>query len=78
PVRSYAIEMLKLFTHPITRLYRDPEQFIEEFSQFTRRILCTRGVCVTSSTPRAAEIKKGTFVIKATDAFYSMFESIEM
>ena len=78
PVRSYAIEMLKLFTYPITRLYPDPEQFIEEFSQFTRRILCTRGVCVTSSAPRAAEIKKGTFVIKGTDAFYSMFESIEM
>ncbi len=77
PARSYALEILKLFPRPIGRLYPEPEDFIQEFSEFIKRILCNRGLCTLSSRPRAAAIKKGTYTIKATEAFYSMFSAIK-
>ena len=76
PVRSYAIEMLKLFPHPIGQVYPDAEEFIGDFSQFTKRILCTRGICSLSARPKAAEVKKGTYAIKGSDAFYSLVERV--
>jgi len=71
PVRSYAIEMLKLFPYPITQAYPDAEDFIEAFSTFTKKILATRGICSLSARPKAAEVKKGTYAIKGSGAFSS-------
>ena len=76
PVRSYAIEMLKLFPHPILDAYPDAEAFIEAFSQFTRRILCTRGICSLKARPKAAEVTTGMYLIKGSDAFYSLVEGV--
>ena len=78
PVRSYAIEMLKLFPHPIQEAYPDAEQFIEEFSTFTKKYLCTRGICSLSKRPLGTEVKKGAYVIKGSDAFFSLVEGIHV
>ena len=74
PLRSYAIEMLKLFPYPITQTYVEPKDFIMDFSSFTKRILCTHGICSLSSRPTSLEIIRGTYKIQATDAFYSFLE----
>lgn len=76
PVRSYAIEMLKLFPHPITKAYHDPEDFISDFSNFTRKFLCTRGICALKARPKASEVTTGLYAIKGSDAFYSLVEGI--
>jgi len=76
PVRSYAIEMLKLFPHPLGKAYPDPEGFIEEFSIFTRQQLSSRGICSLKSRPSASAVSKGTYLIKGSDAFYSLVEGI--
>ena len=76
PVRSYAIEMLKLFPHPLISAYPEPEAFIEAFSGFTRKILCTRGICSLKTRPKAVEIRRGTYAIKGSDAFYQLVEGI--
>jgi hypothetical protein len=76
PVRSYAIEMLKLFPHPLISAYPEPEAFIEAFSVFTRKILCTRGICSLKARPKPVEIRRGTYAIKGSDAFYQLVEGI--
>ena len=75
-MRSYAIEMLKLFPYPITQAYPDAEEFIEVFSQLTKKILCTRGICSLTARPKAAEVTTGLFAIKGSGAFYSMVEGV--
>ncbi len=77
PVRSYAIEMLKLFPSPLISAYPDAELFIEAFSVFTKKLLCTRGVCSLKARPKAEEIKRGTYLIKGSDAFYHLVEGIK-
>ncbi len=74
PVRSYAIEMLKLFPQDILMQYPLPEDFIETFSRFTKRILATRGICSLKARPTAEEVKKGTYAIKGTEAFGHLLE----
>ncbi len=76
PVRSYAIEMLKLFPHPIGKMYPSSEDFIEDFSTFTRKLLATRGVCSLKTRPKASEVIQGTYLIKGSDAFYSLVEGV--
>lgn len=78
PVRSYAIEIAKLFPYPIKQAYSDVEEFIEDFSLFTRKILTTRGVCSLETRPKASEIKTGLYAIKGSDAFFSLVESVNM
>ena len=70
-VRSYAIEMLKLFPYPITQVYPDSEAFIEAFSRFTKKTLCSQGICSLSSRPKGQEIAQGMYAIKGSNAFYS-------
>jgi len=77
PVRSYAIEILKLFPNPIQEAYPSAEAFIAIFSIFTKKILCTRGICSLSARPKAAEVKNGTYAIKGSDAFYSLVEGVK-
>jgi len=74
PVRSYAIEMLSLFPKAILKQYPRAEDFIEAFSRFTKRILASRGICSLKARPTAEEVKKGTYTIKATDAFGYLLE----
>ena len=76
PVRSYAIEMLKLFPHPLISAYPEPEAFIEAFSVFTRKILCTRGICSLKARPKPVEIRRGTYAIKGSDAFFLLVEGL--
>ncbi len=74
PVRSYAIELVKWIPRPILREYFEYEDFIEAFSKFTKRLLCTRGICSLSKRPTPQEVSKGTYTIKGTDAFYSLLK----
>ncbi|MDY0289164.1 MAG: hypothetical protein RBR15_10105 [Sphaerochaeta sp.] len=74
PVRSYAIEILKLFPNAILEQYPIPEDFIEAFSRFTRKILSSRGICSLKARPTSVEVKRGLYAIKATDAFKSLLE----
>jgi len=74
PVRSYAIEMLKLFPKAILEKYPTPEDFIEVFSRFTRRILASRGICLLKARPTPDEGKKALYAIKATGAFKHLLE----
>ncbi|MDY0290669.1 MAG: hypothetical protein RBR15_17750, partial [Sphaerochaeta sp.] len=53
PVRSYAIELLKWIPSPILREYIEYEDFIEEFSRFTKKLLCTKGICSLAKRPTA-------------------------
>ncbi len=69
PVRSYAIEILKLFPKAILGQYPIPEEFIEAFSRFARRTLASRGICFLKTRPTSDEGKKGLYAIKATGAF---------
>jgi len=77
PVRSYAIEMLKLFPYEIQKSFSMDTIFIEEFSIFTKKRLATRGICSLKARPTTEEVKNGLFVIKATDAFYSLLKPSE-
>ena len=74
PVRSYAIEILKWIPSDILPFYVDHETFIEAFSKFVKRLLCTRGVCSLAKRPSAEDTKKGTYAIKGTDAFFSLLQ----
>jgi len=76
PARSYAIEALKLFSNPIGKVYPDAEAFIEVFSQFTRKILCTRGICSLKARPKQDEVTTGLYLIKGSVAFYSLVEKV--
>lgn len=75
-VRSYAIEMLKLFPYPIQSHFVQTHTFIEKFSRFTRRRLATRGICSLQRRPTPWEMKNGLYTIKATDAFYSFLKPL--
>ncbi len=74
PVRSYALETLKLFPKAILEQYPIPEDFIEAFSRFTRKKLSSRGICSLKARLTSEEVKKGLYAIKATDAFTSLLE----
>lgn len=74
PVRSYAIELLKLSPKAILKQYPVSEDFIETFSRFTKRILAVRGICLLKARPSSDEIKKGTYAIRATGAFQHLLE----
>ena len=74
PVRSYALEILKMFPYPLGQAFPESEEFIETFSRFTKKGLCTRGFCQLKSRPTQAETVKGTYLIKATDLFYSFLQ----
>jgi len=75
PVRSYAIEILKLFPYPITKIFPEDTLFIEVFSKFTKKTLCSQGICSLSKRPSSEEVLKGTYTIKGSDAFYSFVKS---
>ncbi|MBI9096471.1 MAG: hypothetical protein JEY71_16535 [Sphaerochaeta sp.] len=76
PMRSYAIEMLKLFPTPIIKAYPESEDFIEAFSTFTRKILATRGVCYLKARPKAAEVATGMYAIKGSEPFFTLVRSV--
>jgi len=72
PARSYAIEILKMLPYPLTDIYAEGEAFLQDFTSFIKRILCTRGICSLAKRPTSEEVVKGTYTIKGTDAFYSL------
>ena len=73
PVRSYAIELLKWIPSEIMHFYLE-EEFIELFSKFVKKELCTKGVCTLAKKPTAAETKKGTYSIKGTNALFTLLK----
>ncbi len=73
PVRSYAIEILKWIPSEIMHFYLE-EEFIELFSKFVKKELCTKGVCTLAKKPTAAETKKGTYSIKGTNALFTLLK----
>ncbi|MGB4405564.1 MAG: hypothetical protein WBI82_01730, partial [Sphaerochaeta sp.] len=72
PARSYAIELLKMQSYPLTDIYFEREAFLQDFTSFIKRILCTRGLCSLAKRPSSEEVRLGTFTIKGSDAFYSL------
>jgi len=72
PARSYAIELLKMQSYPLTDIYFEREAFLQDFTSFIKRILCTRGFCSLAKRPSSEEVRLGTFTIKGSDAFYSL------
>ncbi len=74
PIRSYAIEMLKLFPQAILKQYHQSEHFIVAFSNFTKDILAPGGICCLQRRPTPWEVKNGLYTIKATDAFHYLLE----
>ena len=76
PVRSYAIELLKLIPGYILMNFFTAEDFISDFSLFTKKRLTTRGICSLAARPKADEVTTGLYVIKGSDAFYSLVEGI--
>ncbi|MDY0290256.1 MAG: hypothetical protein RBR15_15625 [Sphaerochaeta sp.] len=75
-VRSYAIEMLKLMPGIILEHYENPEHFISDFSLFTRKALSSRGICSFKTRPLTYEVEHGWYLIKGSEAFYSLVERI--
>ncbi len=72
PARSYAIEILKMQPYPLTDIYFEREAFLQDFTTFIKKVLCTRGICSLAKRPTSEEVTKGTYTIKGTDAFYSL------
>ncbi len=68
--------MLKLFPYPIGQRYPESEAFIEDLCIFIKKFLCTRGICSLSARPKLAEEKRSIFLIKGSDAFYSLVEGV--
>ena len=50
------------------------EEFIELFSKFVKKELCTKGVCTLAKKPTAAETKKGTYSIKGTNSLFTLLK----
>lgn len=72
PARSYAIEILKMQPYPLTDIYFEREAFLQDFTTFIKKVLCTRGICSLAKRPSSEETKAGTYTIRGTDAFYSL------
>ena len=72
PARSYAIEVLKMQSYPLTDIYFKNEAFLQDFTNFIKRVLCTRGICSLTKRPSSEEVKAGTFSIQGTDAFFAL------
>ena len=75
-VRSYAIEMLILMPGIILQKYDEPEAFITDFSLFTKELLTKRGICTLKASTEDFEVAHGTYLIKGSDAFYSLVEGV--
>jgi hypothetical protein len=74
PARSYALEILKWIPLYVLQEYPIPEEFKEVFSHFTKKLLCSRGICSLKALPTPDEVLQGAYAIKATDAFYSLLK----
>ena len=72
PARSYAIEILKMQPYPLTTIYFEREAFLQDFTAFIKKVLCSRGICSLAKRPSSEEVKGGTFTIRGTDAFFSL------
>jgi hypothetical protein len=59
-------------SYPLTPIYFEREAFLQDFTSFIKRILCTRGLCSLAKRPSPEEVRLGTFTIKGSDAFYSL------
>ncbi|HKM05493.1 MAG TPA: hypothetical protein VJ869_00765 [Sphaerochaeta sp.] len=77
PARSYAIELLKMHSLALTNIYFEKEEFLQDFTTFIRKILCTRGICSLSRRPTRDEVAKGTYTIRGTGAFYNLVKPAE-
>ena len=70
PIRSYALELLKLFSSSVLAPDQECDAFIRQFSRFVVRTLCSHGMCWLSSIPSKEDLNSGKVLIKATDALY--------
>ena len=77
-VRSYGFEILKLYHQVIfPDLETDSAGFIELFSQFVYRKLCTNALCEVQKRPSREDRKNGTFSVKRTPFFDDFFELMD-
>lgn len=77
-VRSYGVEILKLYHQVIfPNLETDSAGFIELFSQFVFRKLCTNAICEVQKRPSREDREKGTFSVKRTPFFDNFFELVD-
>ena len=75
PVRSYALEILKLFHHVLLPdLKTDMEGFISRLSRFVLRKLCTNAICEVRSKPSKEDLERGTYPISSTVFFTDFLE----
>lgn len=68
-VKSYAIEIIKLFPYPVNTMFPSNEDFFRTFSRFVRKQICPRGICMLQAIPSRDEVQNGTYHIKATATF---------
>lgn len=69
-VRSYAIEILRIFHHTLLpSLNTNVDGFVKRFGTFVFRKLCTNGLCEITARPTKAELDKGTYAIRSTLLF---------
>ena len=76
PVRSYAIEMLKHMRGIILQKYDEPEAFIADVSLFTKKYLVDQGICTLKTRTEDSEVLHGQYLIKGSEAFYSLVEGV--
>ncbi|MDY0289180.1 MAG: hypothetical protein RBR15_10185 [Sphaerochaeta sp.] len=69
-VRGFAIELLKLIISFILMNYFTAEDFIADFSLFTKKRLTTRGICSQKALPKQDEVTTGIYLI--SDEFSSL------
>ncbi len=70
-VRSLAIEILKLHHHHLvlTGMYESAEKFIEAYSKFILRGLCTKGLLEVEQRPKGQPKSQGLYRIKPSPLF---------
>ena len=76
PIRSYAIEMLKMMPGIILQKYDEPEAFIADVSLFTHKQLPSKGICTLKASDEDHDVTSGKYLIKGSDAFYSLVEGV--
>lgn len=75
PVRSYAVTIIKWFGQVLLPSADvDYDAFIELFSNFVLRYLCTHGICEPQARPTKEQRAAGDYAIRATIFFEDFIE----
>ena len=75
PVRSYAVMVYKWFGNTILpSLGVDYDGFMEEFSTFVVRKLCSHAMCEVQERPSKEDRARGTYLVRGTICFQDFIE----